>query len=236
MMPPIQTSPAKILGGKKALVTAGPTWMAIDQVRVITSVFSGETGLRIARYLSELGCQVTLFMGPGRAGFLGDDRTQMRVLDFFYFDELKTLLRISLQESSYDVIIHSSAVADYRPQNPFNGKIKSGLSDLKIELSPAPKLIDKIRSMAGSSLLAVFRLEVGKNENELIQAGWDSLQRHGADLVVANNLEQMCGEDHVAFIVDRSRQIARVENKTQLCAQLAQKIACHLAPACRAYS
>jgi len=211
------------------LVTAGPTWVAIDQVRVITSVFSGETGLRIARYLSGLGCQVTLFMGPGRARFLSDDGNRMRVLNFFHFDELKTLLRISLQENSYDVIVHSVAVPDYLPLNSVNGKIKSGFSNLKVVLIPIPKLIDKIRAMAESSLLVAFKLEVGKSENELIRAAWDSLRQHSADLMIANNLEQICGEDHVAFIIDLSHQIVRVENKTQLCARLAQKIAGQLA-------
>jgi phosphopantothenoylcysteine synthetase/decarboxylase len=228
---PMQLNQEEVLRGKNVLVTAGPTWVAIDRVRVITSVFSGETGLRIARYLSGLGCDVTLFMGPGRARFFEDDWNHMQVRRIFYFHELKTLLSSSLRETSYDVIVHSSAVADFRPQNPFNGKIKSDVTDLNILLSPTPKLIDMIRTLARSSFLVAFKLEVGKNEHELIEAGWGSLQRHGSDLVIANNLEQMSGEEHVAFIIEPSHQVLRVENKAQLCTRLAEKIACHLAVA-----
>ena len=231
----IQLNQAEVLKGKGVLVTAGPTWVAIDRVRVITSVFSGETGLRIARYLSGLGCHVNLFMGPGCARFLNNDWNHMQVRNFFYFQDLKNLLT-SLEETSYDVIIHSSAVADFHPQNPFNGKIKSGVSDLNIKFSPTPKLIDMIRTLARSSFLVAFKLEVGKNEHELIQAGWDSLQRHGSDLVIANNYEQMSGEEHVAFIIDPSHQILRVENKTQLCTRLAEKVACRLALASPVHS
>jgi phosphopantothenoylcysteine synthetase/decarboxylase len=228
---PIQSDQEEVLKGKNVLVTAGPTWVAIDRVRVITSVFSGETGLRIARYLSGLGCHATLFMGPGHARFLEEDWNQMQVRSFFYFHELKTLLSSSLQETSYDVIVHSSAVADFQIQNPFDGKIKSDVADLNILLSPTPKLIDMIRTLARSSFLVAFKLEVGKNERELIEAGWDSLQRHSADLVIANDLEQMSGEEHVAFIIEPSHQVLRVENKAQLCTRLTEEIACHLAVA-----
>ena len=232
----IQLNQAEVLKGKGVLVTAGPTWVAIDRVRVITSIFSGETGLRIARYLSDLGCHVTLFMGPGRARFLNEDWKHMQVRKFSYFQELEILLRTSLKGTSFDVIVHSAAVADFLPQNPFNGKIKSGVSDLNIRFSPTLKLIDMIRTLARSSFLVAFKLEVGKNEHELIQDGCDSLQRHSSDLVIANNFEQMSEEEHVAFIIDPSHQILRVENKTQLCTRLAEKIACRLALASPVHS
>jgi len=236
MIPPSRMNPERVLRGTKALVTAGPTWVALDRVRVITSVFSGETGLRIARYFASLGCQVTLFMGPGRARFLNNDWNQMVIQRFFYFEELENMLRTTLGETLYDLIIHSSAVADYRLPAPCEGKIQSGYPDLRIELVPTAKLIDMIRAQAKSSFLVSFKLEVKKNAPELIRAGWTSLQQHKTDLVVANDLEQMSGEEHVAFIIDPSHQILRVENKTQLCTRLAEKIACRLALASSVHS
>lgn len=92
MILPIQLNQVEVLKGKKVLVIAGPTWGVIDRVRVITSVFSGETGLRITRYLSDFGCHVTLLIGPGRVRFLNNDWNQMQVRNFTYFQELKTLL------------------------------------------------------------------------------------------------------------------------------------------------
>lgn len=218
----------KNLIGKSVLVTAGPTWVALDRVRVLTPVFSGETGLWIARSFADQGCQVTLLMGPGRARFTSDDWTRMTVRQFFYYEELDALLRACLGQSSYDVIVHSAAVADYRPKSHFNGKIPSGSQDLRIELSPTPKLIDMIHSEAKSSFLVAFKLEVGKTEDELIRIGWQSLQRHGADLVIANDLEQMSGERHVAFLINPARQVIRVEDRAQLCEELTEMVARHL--------
>ena len=62
------------LTGKKILVTAGPTWVAIDRVRVITSIFGGRLGVTIAREAARRGASVVLLLGPGRANTsqLGD--------------------------------------------------------------------------------------------------------------------------------------------------------------------
>ncbi len=109
---------AEILNGERVLVTAGPTWVAIDRVRMITSIFSGETGLRIARGFADQGCQVTLLMGLGRARFVEDDTTRLRIHSYFFYDELDALLRNCLQATRYDVIVHSATVADYRPSIP----------------------------------------------------------------------------------------------------------------------
>lgn len=209
----------------RVLITAGPTWTALDRVRVLTSVFSGETGLQIARKFAALGCQVTLLMGPGRANLNRDDRSRMVIKQFFYFEELEGLLTEHLSKDFFDVIVHSSAVADYSPRTPFDGKIPSGFQDLNIRLSPTPKLIDVIRSKATSSFLITFKLEVGKTEEELIETGWNSLKRHRADLVVANDFLMMDADHHVAFIVDPERRVIRVENKGQLCDELARLVA-----------
>lgn len=206
----------------RVLVTAGPTWVSLDRVRVLTSAFSGETGLQIARKFAALGYQVTLLMGPGRANLTQDDRSRMVIKQFFYFEELEGLLTEHLSRDFFDVIVHSSAVADYSPTNPFDGKIPSGYQNLNIKLSPTPKLIDMIRSKATASFLIAFKLEVGKTEEELIETGWKSLKRHRADLAVANDFLMMDADHHVAFIVDPERRVIRVENKWQLCDELAR--------------
>jgi phosphopantothenoylcysteine synthetase/decarboxylase len=97
---------AEILNGRRVLVTAGPTWVAVDRVIVITSISSGETGLRIARRFADQGCQVTLLMGPGRTQFAGYDSTRMSIHSYFFYDELAALIRNCLQATAYDVIVH----------------------------------------------------------------------------------------------------------------------------------
>src|SRR5438270_5761860 len=92
--------------GRRVLVTAGPTWVAVDRVRVITTVFTGETGLRVARHFRELGADVDLWMGPGRAQISAHDRSELTITDFRYYDDLASLVKTS-PVSGYDVIIHS---------------------------------------------------------------------------------------------------------------------------------
>ncbi len=213
------------LTNTRVLVTAGPTWVSLDRVRVLTFVFSGETGLQIARKFAALGCQVTLLMGPGRANLSLEDRSHMVIKQFFYFEELESFLTEHLSKDFFDVIVHSSAVADYFPMNPFDGKIPSGYQELNIKLSPTPMSIDMIRSKATASFLIAFKLEVGKTEEELIETGWNSLKRHRADPVVANDFLMMDADHHGAFIVDPERRVIRVENKWQLCDELARLVA-----------
>lgn len=76
--------------------------------------------------------------------------------------------------------------------------------------------------------MIAFKLQVGKSGDEVIQIGSESMQHHGADLVVANDLEQMDGEKHVAYIIDAARRVVRVEKKAQLCEELIERAAQHL--------
>jgi phosphopantothenoylcysteine decarboxylase/phosphopantothenate--cysteine ligase len=164
-------------------------------------------------------------MGPGRAKLINTDRSRISVKEFFFYDELDMLLETHLGQTRYDIIIHSVAVADYRPTDPFSTKILSGWPSLRVELSPTPKLVDKIRARAEFSLLVAFKLEVGKTARQLIALGWESLRRHRTDLVVANDFERINDNTHVAWIIDSTRCIIRVESKTQLCDHLTTEAA-----------
>jgi len=210
--------------GKKILVTAGPTWVPVDRVRVLTSIFSGETGLRIARHFSNLGADITLLMGPGRAKFEKDDWNSMNIKQFFYYDDLDNLLHQKLKEEKYDIIIHSSAVADYTPSNKFNGKIPSGSKDLTIELETTEKLVDYIRTEAPESFLVKFKLQVGKTQCELLDIALNSLRNSNANLIVANDLDEMAGENHVAYILDNTGKAEKVLTKEDLCRGLEREI------------
>lgn len=210
--------------GKKILVTAGPTWVPVDRVRVLTTIFSGETGLRIARYFSNLGADVSLLMGPGRAKFEKNDWNSMNIEQFFYYEDLDKLLHAKLKEEKFDIVIHSSAVADYTPTSKYNGKIPSGSKGLTIELETTEKLVDYIREEAPASFLVKFKLQVGKSQNELLDIAFNSLKISNADLIVANDLDEMIGENHVAYILDSIGNVEKVLTKEELCECLAVKI------------
>lgn len=210
--------------GKKVLVTAGPTWVKIDRVRVITSIFSGETGLRFARYFSELGCNVNLLMGPGRAKFIKEDFENMEIDHFTYFEDLQSLLDQKLDESQYDIIIHSSAVSDYNTIDQHDGKLPSGDDKFNIKLTTTPKLVDGIRVKAPDAFLVKFKLQVGLTKDELLGIAHRSLTHSKAQLIVANDLDYMDGENHVAFVMEENGDYKEAKTKETMCKLLADEI------------
>ena len=104
----------KKLKGKKVLVTAGPTWVAVDKVRVITNIFGGALGTIIAKKFYEAGAQVILLMGPGRA-VLPKESKNFKIIPFKYYDDLLSLIKKEVGSKKYDIVIHSAAVSDYQP-------------------------------------------------------------------------------------------------------------------------
>ena len=218
----LSTYGAKTLLGRKALVTAGPTWVAVDRVRVVTTVCSGETGLAIARHLQLLGAEVDLWMGPGRARITETDRRTLSITNFRYYDDLAALVKAQ-NVSDYDVIVHSAAVADYKPV-PATGKIRSGLNELTLTLRPTEKLVDILRERAPEAVLVKFKLETGLDEDKLLAVARNSRAQSKADLIVANRYEGMSAYAHEAFILDGLGTYEAVKNKRALCTRLGELI------------
>jgi len=81
----------KIFEGKKILITSGPVWVPIDKVRIITSIFGGALGVVMAEKAREMGADILLLMGPGRAKIEGGQN--LKVIKFKYFDELFSLIK-----------------------------------------------------------------------------------------------------------------------------------------------
>ena len=208
------------LNGTKVLVTAGPTWVPIDRVRVITSIFTGNTGLNIARAFATAGAEVTLLLGPGSAALTPEDEESMHIRRFRYLSELAAALKDALEETRFDVIVHSAAVADYEPADVRDEKIPSGFDELQISLQPTKKLIRDIRKRAPDAFLIQFKLETGRPEDELVDAAWRGLIDIGGDIVVANLLEEITEESHKAYLIDPGRKVTAVHDKSEMAAEL----------------
>ena len=127
------------LKNKSILITAGPTWVPIDAVRVLSNRASGETGFLLAEKLKQAGAKPTLLLGP-----VGCCRPikNIRLLRFCFFDELKNLLIRELRTNRYDAVVHAAAVADYRPEKEIISKMSSGIRHWNLRLIPTIKLID----------------------------------------------------------------------------------------------
>jgi len=219
----------KILEGKNLLITAGPTWVAIDKVRVITNIFSGRTGCIIAKAAKEMGAKVKVLLGPGRLNYSPGFFQGMSVIRYRYFAELLNLVTGEISQGKYDVIIHSAAVSDYTPTKTYDQKIPSRKNELTIKLKPTIKIIQEIGRIAPSIYLVQFKLEVDKRETELVDEGFRSMLQNKADLCVVNDLNKMDENNHEAFILGPNKRVTKVANREELAKELLKIISQEIA-------
>ena len=204
-----------IFKNRKILVTAGPTWVPIDEVRVITNVFAGRTGYEIAKTAKKMGAKVTLLMGRGRITLPLAPQNRLEIIHFKYFDELFGLVKREIGSKKYDVIIHSAAVSDYEPVYRRNTKIRSGKKELLIKCRPTIKIVDQIKRYDPSIFLVKFKLELDTCKKELIKVGYKSMRESNADLIVVNSIYSS-KEGYKTLIIDPQRRVYKVPSRRKL--------------------
>jgi phosphopantothenoylcysteine decarboxylase / phosphopantothenate---cysteine ligase len=168
------------LGGKKALVTAGPTYEAIDPVRFIGNHSSGKMGFAIAEELYRLGAEVTLISGPTALSLYSK---AIKRIDVVSADDL---LKATLSEfGEADITVMSAAVADYKPELVAEQKIKKKDREFSLNLIKTTDILAELgKKKRAKQLLVGFALET---ENELAHAS-DKLKKKNLDLIVLNSL------------------------------------------------
>ena len=189
------------LTNKKVLITSGPTWVAIDRMRVISNISTGSLARLIAGNLTEFKAKVTVLEGPVTEQLNTDG---VRVLKFYFYDELRSLLKKELRKK-YDIVIHAAAVSDYRLKHPFKGKIFSGIETLTLELCPTEKIIDSIKKIAPKVFLVGFKLEPNMGKASAIQEASGLIRHAGCDLVVANSIDK--NNRYSGHIIDHNGKV-----------------------------
>ena len=205
------------LKNKRILITAGPTWVPMDSVRVISNIASGETGILLAEKLSKEQAKVTLVLGPVERR--GIDR-RIRLVKFRFFEELRARLKKELSSKKYDIVIHSAAVSDFRPERPVKGKFNSG-KVYELRLIPLAKIVTEIRRRAPEAKLVLFKLESGISDNLLIRRAKAALADAGGDLVVANRLIPR----YKAYLLDEKKIYFQAASKEKLAQALVKRLA-----------
>lgn len=167
------------LRGKKILITAGPTYEAIDPVRFIGNHSSGKMGFDIALEAANNGAEVILITGP----------THLNVNNASI-----QLIRVTSAQDMYDacyqyytnvdVAIAAAAVSDYRPKNVAQQKIKKNDSSFTIELEKTKDILASLGEQKKNQFLIGFALET---ENEIEHAK-QKIQKKNLDLIVLNSL------------------------------------------------
>jgi len=170
----------KPLSGKKALVSAGPTYEAIDPVRFIGNHSSGKMGYAIAKRLHELGAQVTLVSGPTALS------TPQGVQRVDVTSAKQMLDACELYFPTADITVMSAAVADYTPEEVATQKIKKKEEHFSIPLTKTTDILATLgRSKKDNQLLIGFALET----NNEIEHAKDKLQRKNLDFIVLNSMQ-----------------------------------------------
>lgn len=210
---------------KPILLTAGPTPVRVDRVRVMTNIFRGALGEKIAHELIVRGALLRFLFG----GDMGRLPTHVKAFTTHYrdFDGYLAAVQRAVGEgyaenTPFAAGIFSAAVADYRPEQIFDGKIASGEGE-GITLPPfvpTPKIIDGVRKLSPSLPMITFKLMANVTEEALLQEARHRLEKY--QVVVANRLEDLSNDQtaHVAWIVTREGELKYEGTKVGL----AQKI------------
>lgn len=164
---------------KKVLITAGPTYEAIDPVRFIGNYSSGKMGYAIAEEAAQRGAEVILISGPSSLSIRHSNITLRRVVSAKEMHD-----EVFQHYASAQIAIASAAVADYAPKTIAKEKIKKNENKLVIELVKNPDILKAMGDQKKDHFLVGFALET-QNEEENAK---DKLKRKNLDLIVLNSL------------------------------------------------
>ncbi|RTY66697.1 bifunctional phosphopantothenoylcysteine decarboxylase/phosphopantothenate--cysteine ligase CoaBC [Flavobacterium sp. LS1P28] len=168
------------LKGKKILITAGPTYEAIDPVRFIGNHSSGKMGFDIAISAANLGASVILVSGPTHFTV---SNSLIEVINVVSAEEM--YLACHQRYADVDVAIAAAAVADYKPKNVAKQKIKKAADNFVIELEKTKDILASLGTLKKNQFLIGFALET---ENEIENAKL-KIQKKNLDLIVLNSLQ-----------------------------------------------
>lgn len=165
---------------KKVLITAGPTYEAIDPVRFIGNHSSGKMGFALAKEAANLGAEVILISGPSHQQI---KHSLIHRIDVTTAQEMYQ--EVHKYFDTVDIAILSAAVADYKPKNVASQKIKKKDATLTIELAPTKDILASLGAIKKHQFLVGFALETN-NEVENAQR---KLKRKNIDIIVLNSLQ-----------------------------------------------
>lgn len=191
------------LRGRRILITSGPTRAPLDAVRFLTNKATGRLGSLIAEGALEAGAAVTFVYGRGSVipTVRGGRVDHLRLLPIDTVEDLIVIFQHELRQHRYDAVIHAMAVLDFAPAQARHEKVTSNTDEWVIHLVPTPKAAALVRDLAPRVFFIGFKLEVGKQQAELVAIARDWAGRNRADLVVANDLRDIERGVHIGYLV-----------------------------------
>jgi len=198
----------KKLAGRKVVVTAGPTFEAIDTVRGITNQSSGKMGYAIAEAAASLGAEVTLISGPTAIA----PPTQAHFVYVTSAAEMSTAVKAHVAGS--DFFFSVAAVADYTPVAASNRKLKKSAEPMELKLKPTEDILAYVASLSNGPFCVGFAAE-SENLADYAQA---KRARKKIPMIVANLVQHAIGkeENEVTIYDDRGAHVLARAPKSRI--------------------
>ena len=177
------------------IITAGPTYEPLDEVRRLTNFSTGRLGSELATYLSGKGHQVTLLIGQ-QATYRGP-REARKVETFTTNDDLRSRL-YQLTAGPVDAVFHAAAVSDFTFGKVYQrspngslaeykaGKLSTRVDDLLVELLPTAKIIGQLREWYPRAWLAGWKFEVDGDRSSVVAKAVAQLAENSTNATIAN--------------------------------------------------
>jgi phosphopantothenoylcysteine decarboxylase/phosphopantothenate--cysteine ligase len=205
----IKTIGKQDLAKKNILVIGGATAEPIDSIRVLTNRSSGKTAISLANNAYERGANIELWYGYSKEPV----PPYIPHKNFETIDDLLKLLQTNNMKK-FDIIILCAAIADYLPKK-HKGKIPSGKKKLILEMSPAPKIIQKIKTITPKSKIIAFKVE--QQKDNLKNKAYDLLKKNKLDFVIGNTVSAFAKDKNEIWIIDKKgKTIHKKGNKEEL--------------------
>ena len=216
----------KVLAGRTVLVTAGPTFEAIDPVRGITNHSSGKMGFAVARAAAEAGARVTLVAGPVHLP------TPRGVRRIDVQSAAQMLAAVLPEAPHHEIFVATAAVADWRPAQATEAKIKKDGSGKvpTLELTENPDILATVARLPADQ--RPWCVGFAAESHDLLHHARDKRQRKGVPLLVGNLGPATFGrDDNTLLLVDAhgERELPRAD-KLSLARELVREIAERLPP------
>ena len=220
------TMPAGALAGRTVLVTAGPTVEPIDSVRYISNYSSGKMGYAIAEAAAAAGARVVLVSGPvALAAPAGVEVVSVKTAR----DMLAAAASVF---PAADAAIFAAAVADLRPANPADRKLKKGRDDAALANVPLTENPDILATLAAGKRPDQYVVGFAAETNDVLMNAHAKLQKKNADMIVANQVGDglAFGTDNneVWLVTEGDEVLLPLMSKRAVAERLVEVVAAHL--------
>jgi phosphopantothenoylcysteine decarboxylase/phosphopantothenate--cysteine ligase len=212
--------PTGVLSGRRVLITAGPTREPIDPVRFISNRSSGKMGFAVAQAAREAGAQVVMICGPVSL------TTPAGVQRIDVESAADMLAAVQAQVQPDDIFISTAAVADYRPAQAADHKIKKTEESLALQMA---RTTDIIGTLAAGSMRPAFVVGFAAETDSVEQNARSKMLRKNLDMIAANEVGHAkafdCADNELIVLWRTGRKLLPRNAKTQLARELIELIA-----------